>query len=55
MSVWETRELPSKFWGKVLAGRERDLTRDRFKQIAGLVKETSKDTKRVMETLLSKM
>ena len=27
----------------------------RFKQIAGVVKDTSKDTKRVMEALLSKI
>lgn len=47
--------MTSGFNGKHWAPQKRKLTADRFKQIAGLVKETTKDTKRVMETLLSKM
>lgn len=32
-----------------------ELTNDRFKQIAGLVKEFNKDTKMVMQTLFGKL
>ena len=39
--------------GNEKAGERAGLTENRFKQIAGLVKETSNDTKTVMQTLFS--
>ena len=53
MSVWVMLGFLSKFYGY---GEEKNqLTYDRFKQIAGLVKESTKDTKMVMQTLLGKL
>ena len=39
----------------MVVAKRNQLTCDRFKQIAGLVKESAKDTKMAMQTLLGKL